>query len=321
MKQILKILSLLIFAAFILPVCVYLIIHFTETPKENNKKETTDSKETISVYFHEEDKVRTMALDEYLKGVVCGEVPASFEEEAIKAQAVAARSYALYRAQSTNPQHPNASVCTDYKHCKAYKHKEKARADWGENADKYEKKIAKCVDATKGEVIKYDGEIALAVFHSQSGGGRTENAQDVWGGNLPYLVSVESHGEEDAPNFFSSASFTFEEFKKVIENDNPDAKINSFKDITNIINSDGGGIKKLTIGGVEFKGSKIRTLFNLRSTCFTMREENGNIIFEVTGYGHGVGMSQYGANAMAKDGYTYKEILTHYYSGTKIDYV
>lgn len=319
MKQILKILFLLIFATFILPVCVYLIIHFTQAPKES--KEKLDSKETISVYFHEEDKVRTMDIEEYLKGVVCGEVPASFEEEAIKAQAVAARSYALYRAQSTNPQHPSASVCTDYKHCKAYKSKEKARADWGENADKYEKKIAKCVDATKGEVIKYDGEIALAVFHSQSGGGRTENVQDVWGGNLPYLVSVESYGEEDAPNFFSSASFSFEEFKNIITNENPNVKINSFSDITSIVNSDGGGIKKLTIGGAEFSGSKIRTLFNLRSTCFTLREENGNIIFEVTGYGHGVGMSQYGANAMAKDGCTYKQILTHYYSGTKIDYV
>lgn len=319
MKQIFKIILSLIFASFILPLCVYLIIHFTHKPEENKQKD--NKSENISVYFHEENSVKSLDIEEYLKGVVCAEVPASFEEEAIKAQAVAARSYALYRSQSVNQSHPDASVCTDYRHCKAYKTREKAREDWGENADKYEKKIAKCVNATKGEIIKYDGEIALAVFHSQSGGGRTENAQDVWGGNLPYLVSVESHGEEDAPNFFSNVSFTFEEFRRVIESDNPNAKVNSINDITNIINSDGGGVKKLTIGGVDFTGSKIRTLFNLRSTCFTIKEENGNILFEVTGYGHGVGMSQYGANTMAKDGYTYKDILTHYYSGTEIDYV
>lgn len=318
MKQAVKAIVIFIISAFLLPLCVYCI---NAALNKEQTKEKSASKETISVYFHKEDAVKELPLDEYLKGVVCAEVPASFEKEAIKAQAVAARSYALYRAESVQQAHPEAAVCTDFNHCKAYKTLEEAKSGWGGNADLYENKISVCVEETKDEVIKYNGEVALAVFHSQSGGGKTESSGDVWGGNLPYLVSVESIGDEKAPNFYSSKEISFEEFKSIIENENKNAKVNSFGDISSVAFSDGGRVKSIIIGGQTFSGTKIRSLFSLRSTSFTIKENNGNILFEVTGYGHGVGMSQYGANEMAKRGYNYKEILEHYYSGTQIDYV
>lgn len=318
MKQALKLVIIFIISAFILPLCVYYINGaLNKAPSNDNK----GAEETISVYFHKENIVKELPLEEYLKGVVAAEVPASFENEAIKAQAVAARSYALYRSQSINSAHPDACVCTDFNHCKAYKSPEEAHLGWNKNADVYEKKIASCVDSTKGEVIKYNGEVALAVFHSQSGAGKTESSEDVWGGELPYLVSVESLGDEKAPNFYSSKEVSFEEFKAVIENENQNARVNSFSDISSVIHSDGGRVKSVVIGGESFSGTKIRSLFSLRSTCFSIKENGGNILFDVTGYGHGVGMSQYGANEMAKKGYNYKEILKHYYSGTQIDYV
>ena len=318
MKQALKAILIFIISAFLLPLCVYYI---NSALNKGQTKEKKPAEETISVYFHKENTVREVALEEYLKGVVSAEVPASFERDAIKAQAVAARSYALYRAQSINEAHPQAAVCTDFNHCKAYKSPQEARSGWGKNADTYEKKISSCVEETKGEVIKYNGEVALAVFHSQSGGGKTENVSDVWGGNLPYLVSVESVGDEKAPNFYSSKEISFEEFKSVIENENKNAKVTSFSDISSVTYSDGGRVKSVIIGGEHFSGTKIRSLFSLRSALFTIKENNGNILFEVTGYGHGVGMSQYGANEMAKKGYNYKEILKHYYSGTQIEFI
>ncbi|MEE0866967.1 MAG: stage II sporulation protein D [Clostridia bacterium] len=304
-----------VLAALIMPLCVFFIIN-----EDKPKTETSDSR-TISIYFKDENAVRQMDIEEYLTGVVAAEVPASFEEEAIKAQAVAARSYAVYRAKEVNPDHPNAAVCTDYTHCKAYKTTEKAREDWGEKAEEYEKKIHDAVYSTRGEVLTYDGDVALTVFHSQSAGGRTENSADVWGGKVPYLVSVESHGEENAPNFFSSKDMTFEEFVNALQKSRPGVQINSYKDIGSINVSDGGNVKSIEIGGEVFSGTEIRSIFSLRSSCFKITADENNVHFDVTGYGHGVGMSQYGANQMAKEGCTYEQILTHYYTGTCLDYV
>jgi stage II sporulation protein D len=173
--------------------------------------------------------------------------------------------------------------------------------------------------STSGEVITYDGEVALAVFHSQSAGGRTESSAQVWGGEVPYLVSVESHGEETAPNFYSSVEVSFDEFCKKLKENNPAASITSVNDIGKIEMSDGGNVRSITIGGAQFQGKDIRSIFNLRSSCFTIDANESKVTFLVMGYGHGVGMSQYGANTMAKEGYSYKDILSHYYTGTKVE--
>lgn len=307
-----------IISAFILPLCVFFIMQLQDNLNEKNN-EKNPSGQDISVYFSDEKITRVMNIEDYLTGVLCAEMPASFEKEALKAQAVAARSYAVYRIENQSADHPDAAVCTDFAHCKAYKKIENAQKDWGSDSDKYTEKIKQAVDETEGEILTYNGEVALAVFHSQSGGGRTENSSDVWGGDVPYLVSVESHGEENAPNFYSSVVVTFEEFKEKILAQNAQAKVATPQDIGESKISEGGSVKSITIGGIVFSGREIRTLFNLRSSCFKIFADEKSVRFEVTGYGHGVGMSQYGANTMAKEGFGYKEILTHYYSGTQIE--
>ncbi len=276
------------------------------------------STDVIDVYFHNEGKTYTLNLEEYLCGVVGAEMPASFETEALKAQAVAARSYAVYRKENPSPDHPDACVCTDYTHCKAYKESEELASAWGNNAKENQRKISQAVFSTTGEILVYNGEAALAVFHSQSGNGRTENSEDVWGGDIPYLVSVESYGDEKAPGYNSSVTVPFTEFKNTIEKNVRGITVGSISDIGMIEKSEGGAVKNIEIGGVRISGKDMRSYFNLRSSNFSVAPEGDNIVFSVTGYGHGVGMSQYGANAMAKDNKTYKDILKHYYTGTEI---
>ena len=306
-------------SSFVLPVCVFYARG--GSGEENKITQKLRMSEDISVFFHNENKTVSMPIEEYLCGVVCAEMPASFEEEALKAQAVAARSYARYKQNELNAVHPEASVCTDYTHCKAYTPINEKEKIWGDDSKKYRAKIENAIIETQGEVITYNGEVALAVFHSQSGGGRTENSADVWGGNVPYLVSVESRGEEKSPNFYSDVTVSFENFRNTIMSLNPTASLTSSNDIGQIEKSEGGAVKTIQIGGQEFSGKEIRGAFGLRSSCFTISSEGDNIRFEVTGYGHGVGMSQYGANAMAKEGRDYKEILKHYYSGIQIECV
>ncbi len=269
---------------------------------------------SVSVFNHITNQSENMLLEDYLVGVVAAEMPAAFEEEALKAQAVAARTYTFYKASSEG--HPQ-DVCTDSGHCQAYLSKEDMVKNWGDDYDFYFNKIKNAVYSTKGEYISYNQEPAMAVFHSM-GGGKTENSKDVWGSEIPYLISVESPGEDAASNYETILRVTFDEFKNTILSEYPTAKINSFSDISQPILTQGGHVKSMIIGSVTVPGTTLRQLFNLRSTKFDLSFENNNITFHVTGYGHGVGMSQYGANAMSKAGKTYKEILAHYYPGTTL---
>lgn len=315
MRRFLTIVLFCIISAFFIPTAVFFFMNIQENRKNDNSVPSTGE---INVYFPQEGKTESMEIEEYLRGVVAAEMPAEFEMEALKAQAVAARSYAFYRMENPSPQHPDAAVCTDFSHCKAYKTKQEQEKGWGDKTEQYTEKIKNAVYQTAGELITYNGEVAMAVFHSQSGSGRTENSADVWGGEVPYLISVESHGEESAPNFYSTLIVSFDEFKERILSNHPDAVINSPNDISAPRLSEGGSVKSILIGGKEFSGREIRTLFGLRSSCFKISADEKTVAFEVTGYGHGVGMSQYGANTMAKEGYSYIDILTHYYTGTEI---
>ncbi len=303
-----------IIAVFLIPV---LTSFFLNVEKKNENVLPTKS-EKINVFFSNDNETRLVDIEEYLCGVVAAEMPAEFEIEALKAQAVAARSYVLYRKENPTPEHPDAAVCTDSTHCKAYKTDKELSELWKEKKDKYSEKISDAVFSTAGEIITYDGAVVMAVFHSQTGSGKTENSKDVWGGEVPYLISVESHGEETAPNFFSTQSFSMDEFKQKLSLEKNDVEINGPEDIGIPVLTSGGSVKSINIGGVEFSGREIRSIFNLRSSCFKITATNEVITFEVTGYGHGVGMSQYGANTMAKEGYDYIEILTHYYTGIQI---
>ncbi|MEG1593919.1 MAG: stage II sporulation protein D [Oscillibacter sp.] len=266
------------------------------------------------------DAVEEMTMGAYLVGVVRAEMPASFESEALKAQAVAARTYTLYKIQSGGNHGAAADICTDHTCCQAYLSEEKARSNWGREADAYEKKIEAAVRDTDGQTALYDGTPILAVFHSSSAG-KTRASGEVWLSDLPYLQSVSSPEEgEGIPNYYSRAEFTSAEVKEKFLAAHPEADFSGPMSgwLTDAVTDSAGSVETLRVGGVTVKGATLRGILGLRSACFDWEIQKGKLVFFVTGYGHGVGMSQYGANAMAKSGEDYRAIVTHYYSGVSV---
>ena len=265
-------------------------------------------------------QVETMALDDYLWGVVAAEMPASFEPEALKAQAVAARTYTDAKMERTTTKHPEADVCTDVTCCQAYRTKEEAAASWGDNAQTYTDKITAAVAETDGVAVLYGGKPIQAVFFS-SADGRTVDAVEVWGNTVPYLTGVDSPEGEEVPNYHSTVTVPLEEFKTTLLAQYPDADLSGDPAgwFSNTVSNSAGGVSSVDVGGVTVSGQDLRTLFSLRSTSFTVTAGADGVTFAVTGYGHGVGMSQYGANALAKEGKDYEEILKWYYTGVEVE--
>ncbi len=278
-----------------------------------------DSERTLRILHN--GATEEMTMDRYLLGVLRAEMPASFEPEALKAQVIAARTYTLHKMSwGTIERHPDADACDDITCCKAYMSAEDAAALWGASALYYEEKLARAVAETDGEVIVYDDAPVLAVFFSSSAG-HTQGAAEVWQGDLPYLQSVDSPETEAlVPNYYSSVHFTAGEFRERFLAAYPQAKLGSDASgfITDLRRNDAGFVSTLRVGGVTVKGNELRTILGLRSPSFTVEAEDGGLTFHVTGYGHGVGMSQYGANAMAKEGKTCEEILEHYFTGAQV---
>ncbi len=317
MKKILIIMVISIFITAIIPIILLIKYGKYEAPKP----EEPEAEETISVYIKNEDKVVNMKKNQYLKEVVSAEMPATFSEEALKAQAVAARSYLesrknAYKISGTPNVHKGADVCTDFTHCKAWVSEENRRSSWGKDADKFWEKISKAVDETDGEVITYNGEVISAVFHSTSSG-KTENSKDVWGGDRPYLVSVDSPGDKVSPKYKSEKELSLSEFCEIAKNNIKGVDFTK-EIIGKITRSDAGGILTISIGKVTIKGTKLREIYGLRSTNAEIKVDKDKVKFDVKGYGHGVGMSQYGANYLASKGKDYKEILKTYYKGVDI---
>ena len=278
-----------------------------------------DSRETIRVLIS--GAVREMPMSDYLAGVVRAEMPASFEQEALCAQAVAARTYTLYKIASGSNHGAAADVCDDPTCCQAYLDKESAAANWGSHAELYEAKVENAVSKTDGQTILYDGQPILAVFHSSSAG-RTKSAGEVWTQDLPYLQSVVSPERgSQIPNYYSRVEFTPAEFKETFLAAHPEADLSGDPEnwVSRLTVSEGSNVDTATIGGVTVRGSAVRTIFSLRSASFEVEVQNGKLVFFVTGYGHGVGMSQYGANQMAADGAAWEEIVRHYYTGVTVD--
>ncbi len=263
-------------------------------------------------------KKENMEFEKYILGVVMAEMPATFDSEALKAQSVAARTYALSKMKSERgiSTHHGADVCDDFAHCQAYVTMKKAMSNWGKNASECLEKCKNAVRDTEGEVMLYDGEPIKAVFHSSSSG-KTENARDVWGGNVDYLVSVESPGERECPSHESEVSVEIKAFKEKVKKE---YKADFSKEIIGeVMYNESGSVKSLSVGTVKIKGTEIRKMFNLRSACFKAEVTDDMVIFKVVGNGHGVGMSQYGANYLAKSGYDYMQILKRYYNGVEIE--
>lgn len=310
-------------AALLLAVVLFLIPLGLRQDREAPAQEAhqalslPESGRTLNILV--DGQVQAMDLNEYLWGVVAAEMPASFEEEALKAQAVAARTYALHKAGGS-ANHPEADLCTDYACCQAWIARDTARANWGDNADRYADKITQAVGETNGEVILYDGQLISAVFHSSSGEG-TQDAVAVWGSSVPYLQSVTSPEGEEVPNYHSEVTFSAQEFRDTYLAARPEAQLEGQPEtwFGQTIRTTGGSVDTIVIGGVSVTGPEARQIFGLRSAAFTVETGADSVTFHVTGFGHGVGMSQYGANAMAQEGSTYREILQHYYTGVTVE--
>lgn len=282
----------------------------------SDKLNTDEKKEYVNVYNHLTEKTEKMNMSQYLKEVVSAEMPADFEFEALKAQAVAARTYLKYKMLSDEYplEHKNAPVCTNPAHCKAWISEPERKKLW--NSDKQNdnwKKISKAVEETSGEIILYDNKPINAVFHSTSSG-MTENAEDVWGSKQDYLVSVKSEEDKKSPKYLSEYCFSTEEFKNKAEKF-AECAFQCDDLYSDIIRSNAGGIIKITIGGIELKGTDFRKIYNLNSTNAEIETDNNTVKIITKGYGHGVGMSQYGANYSAQNGMNYKDILKKYYTG------
>lgn len=266
-------------------------------------------------------EARTMKLEDYVVSVVAGEISPDFPTEAIRAQAVAARTYALYKQKTGRPaQHEEADVCDDPAHCAAFVDlKTEAAARWGEQADTAKDVIRQAVEDTAGQVLTYEGEPIVAVF-SSAAGEKTEHAVDVWGSDIPYLQSVDSPGGEACPKYYDAVVLTADEIRARAAKTLPSADLSGdpsgwFKASER---SEAGGIVRMKFGGVEVKGTVMRTLLGLNSTNFTVKIDGNTLTFTTTGYGHGVGLSQWGAKYSAEQGQTYDEILAHYYPGTTL---
>ncbi len=257
------------------------------------------------------EAVTEMDLEAYITRVVLGEMPASFEEEALKAQSVAARTYAQ-KASVTGGKHGDGSVCTDPSCCQGYQAEEGYLSGGG--AREAVDKVRKAVQDTAGYVLTYDGTLIEATYFSCSGGA-TEDALAVWGTDFPYLRSVSSPGEEGAEVYSQTVSFTPEQFQQALGRTltgSPESWFN-FRTYT-----EGGGVAAMSIGGETYSGTRLRSLLGLRSTAFSVEAGPTKITITTRGYGHRVGLSQYGADAMAISGSDYREILSHYYPGTEL---
>lgn len=267
----------------------------------------------VGLWDVEQKELRFMTLEEYVQGVVAAEMPASFDVEALKVQAVAARTYALRRILRDEriPEHPEAHLSSDYQSGQAWISWDTfLERNGGSLGGRLQRKIKNAVKQTEGIVAIYDDEPILAVYHSTSGG-RTENSEHYWSEALPYLRSVDDPYGVSSPSHYSTATIQLSNLAHVLEVDN----VKNFKVVERYPS---GRVKTVEVGEKWFSGREIRQRLSLRSTWFTAEILGNEMVFSVWGYGHGVGMSQYGAQGMATAGYGYAEILQYYYQGVEL---
>ena len=271
--------------------------------KEVATKEVVDNNIYVSV--RRGGSVVKIELEEYVVGVVGAEMPASFNIEALKAQAVIARTYAL-KANS------RGTVLSDNESSQSYKSNDQLKSLWGSSFNTYYNKVKGAVDSTRGMYLTYNGNYIEAVYHSTSNG-RTEDSSNVWGNSFPYLVSVESPYDSSNPSYLKTVSFSYSDISKklgvIITSD------------TNFVISgktSGDRVSSISVGEVSFTGIEFRNKLGLRSADFDIEKNDEGVVITTRGYGHGVGMSQYGANGMAKNGSSYRDILFHYYPGVSL---
>ena len=278
---------------------------------EQTEQRLENSDDTIAVLLSD-GTISQMEMDTYLVGVLLGEMPTDFHDEARKAQAVVARTYARKR-NTSGQKHDFGAVCTDSTCCQAYRSVDSFLSSGGTQAAV--DKVSALVASTTNQVLTFQGALIEATYFSCSGG-RTEDAVAVWGTEIPYLQAVESPGEENATYYTENVKFSAHEFAELLGINSKGAPHTWFGATTY---TDGGGVATMVIGGKTFQGTTLRQKLGLRSTAFVLTAVGDSIHITTKGFGHRVGMSQYGADAMAVKGHTYEEILAHYYPGTVLE--
>lgn len=292
------------------------------TVKPTESTQTTIPKNgTIDVFLSKTGKTLSVSDFEYVCGAVAAEMPMTYHEEALKAQAVACYTNAqrLKEDKSASASIGGADISDNTSVHQGYMSKEERQSKWGESYDKYEQKLEEAVKAVSGQTLQYDGKLCMAAFTAICAGS-TESAEIIWGGEVPYLVSVRSSGDTLSPDYSVTVSLTRAQFLAGLEKlgVSADKKSNLKKLVGKIKKSKAGTVTSITLGGKDFTGLKVREALNLRSPTFDVTAGSDTVTFKTFGYGHGVGMSQYGADYMATDGSDYREILEHYYTGAKV---
>lgn len=287
---------------------------------KDNPKDKKDDK-VIKVLLSD-GTVKTLSEFDYVCGTIACEMPPTYHKEALKAQAIACYTFAVKarqdQANNPNPDLKGAYLTSDSNIHQGYKTKEQLKEKWGNKYDTYYKKIEECVKPVLGKIITYNGEIITAAYHAISSG-KTEDSSVVWGKEIPYLVSVNSPGDKLSPNYSSTIVYNKEQFLELSKA----LKDTTFSEdastwVSSINKSKNGTVTSIIIGGKTFSGTEVRNAFKLRSSCFNVDFKNDNFTFNVVGYGHCVGLSQYGADYMSRQGSNYKEILMHYYKGIEV---
>lgn len=315
MKKIFSLSVILLAVLLLLPLYALTNEQITESATPESAQTMADAQisgDDFKVLITETNKIETLSAEDYIFGVVAGEMPALYEEEALKAQAVCAYTFALWRKRENSDK--DYDISDDYTTDQCYISPEDARKKWGSNAETHEQKIRNAIKAVLLQKLTYNGDIILSVYHSLSSG-KTESAKNVWGKEYPYLQAVSSVGDKLAANYISTAQFTTEQLETALKITIPKDTKNVFSDIKR---TESGTVKNITVCDQKMKGSEVRSALQLKSSNFEITQKDGVFTFTVYGYGHGVGLSQNGANYMAKQGSDYKEILTHYYTGCEI---
>ena len=289
---------------------------------ETEEYEKNDS-QAVKVFMSQDDLVLTVTREEYLVGVLAAEMLPTYHEEALKAQAVAAYTYLLRKIaeQKTKPDESlkGAYLTNDSSAHQGYLTEEERKEKWGDKADSYEKKLLKAVSEISGKAITYEGEPIIAAFHANNCG-VTHSAKTVWGNDVPYLQSVTSVGDKLSPDCIKTVAVTPQQFSLAVSVlDGCELSGEAENWVGKIKTDSHGYVESVAVGGGTYTGMNLREAVGLRSAVFKYEFKDGNLHFTTEGYGHGVGMSQYGADYMARQGSTWEEILKHYYTGVKIE--
>jgi len=318
------VLGIILFAITLL-VPTVLVLPFMQEKEENNLVNTKDIKKTsdsvieVSVYRENKDEIEKLGLEEYVVGVVASEMPAKFEMEALKAQALTARTYIVKRLmnnQKAESELPEEAIVGDSINYQVYNNRDELKKIWesaGYDWQKNMQKIEEAVRATEGQILTYEGDPIDATFFSTSNG-YTENSDAVWANSISYLKSVESPWDVDSPKFKGETTISVADFEKTLGV----SLAAGTKIIDDVKYTVGKRIASVKISGKELTGTEIREKLQLKSTDFTMIRKGDTIKITTRGYGHGVGMSQYGANGMAASGKTYEDIVKYYYQGVEV---